>query len=360
MHVAFLRPLYERTGPWASVYLDASRNTEHAAAALELRWQAARAVIEEDGCGPGTADALEAAVLGHPVRGGPYGLAGFATGGQAVLVRDLPAPPRRAIAAFGPLPHVMPLLAQLGESIPYVRVLVDRTGGRIEAVDADRLVHSASVEGHEVFPLHRVKVGGWSQPRYQRAAHVSWERNAGDVAEAVTAAARQCDAEIVVVAGDPQARPLLIGRLPEYWQERVVPTDAGAGATLDDATVRAIAERATANAQDAVNRFRGTDAGGLPAVVRALQRGQVDTLLIADDPSSTARLWVGPGPAQLSFDRAQLEAMGVAAPQRDRADAALVRAVVCSDAGLVFAAPDEVPAEGGVAALLRYADVRSR
>ncbi|MET7396966.1 Vms1/Ankzf1 family peptidyl-tRNA hydrolase [Dactylosporangium sp. NPDC005572] len=357
MHVAFLRPLYERSGPWASVYLDASRNTENAAGALELRSRAARTALEAAGCDAATAGALERALLGHPVQGGPYGLAGFANGGEALLVRDLPAPPRREIAAFGPLPHVMPLLAQLGESIPYVRVMVDRTGGRVEAVDADRLVRSEAVEGHEVFPLHRTKPGGWAQPRYQRAAKVTWQRNAGDVAAAVAEAARACGAEVVVVAGDPQARPLLVAQLPEHWQERVVQTDAGAGTTFDDATVRAIAARAAANAQAAVDRYRGSDAGGLPAVVRALQRGQVGTVLLVDDPSSTARLWVGPEPAQLSFDPAQLHAMGVADPQRARADAALVRAVVCSDADLVLAAPDEVRAEGGVAALLRYSAV---
>jgi hypothetical protein len=95
-------------------------------------------------------------------------------------------------------------------------------------------------------------------------------------------------------------------------------------------------------------------------VVAALQRGQVDTVLLVDDPSSTAQLWIGPEPLQVSVDRGELEAMGVVDPQQIRADAALVRAIVCSDAALVFAAPDEVLADGGVAALLRYADAGTR
>ncbi|MGI5242320.1 Vms1/Ankzf1 family peptidyl-tRNA hydrolase [Dactylosporangium sp. CA-139066] len=373
MHLSFLRPLYETAGPWASVYLDGTRNTEDAATQVRLRWRAARAALEMAGCGPATAGALEATLLERPAGEGPQGLVAFAAGGRTALSRVLPAPPRREIAAFGPLPHVMPLLAQLGESLPYVQVRVDRTGGDIEAVDAGRLVHTAEVEGRETFPLHRVKPGGWSQPRYQRAAHVTWQRNAGDVAAAVAEAAQDCAAEVIVVAGDPQARPMLVARLPEYWQERTVQTDIAAGArapgadhtALDDVTVAAIAQRAAANARVAFDRYHtqhGNDAAGagLPAVVAALQRGQADTVLLVDDPTSTAELWIGPEPLQVSFDRAELLAMGVVNPQRVRADAALARAIACSEADLLFAAPEEVPAAGGVAAVLRYADAATR
>lgn len=371
MHLSFLRPMYDRPGPWASVYLDGTRNTEDAAGEVRLRWRAARTALEAAGCDSATADALERALLerdGLERTGpeGPLGLAAFANGGEVVLSRTLSAPPRREIAAFGPLPHVMPLLAQLGESIPYVRVLVDRTGGAIEAVDEGRLVHAGAVAGSEQFPIHRVKPGGWSQPRYQRAAQVSWRRNAGDVAEAVAAAARDCAAEIVVVAGDPQARPLLVDQLPEYWQERVVLTDVVAGkAALDEAAVQAIAERASANAQEALDRYHiqhGNNAAGdgLAAVVAALQRGQADTVLIVDDPSSTTQLWAGPEPLQFSFDRADVQAMGVAEPWRVRADAALARAIAGSEADLIFAAPEEIPADAGVAAVLRYADMGTR
>ncbi|MER7278636.1 Vms1/Ankzf1 family peptidyl-tRNA hydrolase [Dactylosporangium sp. NPDC000244] len=366
MNVSFLRPLYERPGPWASVYLDGTRNNEDPAGTVELRWRAAREALRDALCEPETIEALERALLAHTEEGEPYGLAAFAADGEVAMVRVLPAPPRRAIAAFGPLPHVMPMLAQMGESIPYVRVLVDRTGGRIEAVDAARLVRDEAVTGTEQWPLHRVKPGGWSQPRYQRAAQVSWERNAATVAAAVAQAAEQCGAEVIVVAGDPQARPLLVAQLPEHWRERVVETNSSTGpAALEDVTVQAIAERATEKARAVVDRYRsrrGNDAAGdgLPAVVTALQRGQVDTVLLVDDPSSTTELWIGPGPEQLSFDRAELQAMGVRDTRRVRADAALVRAVVCTEADLLFAAPDEVPVEGGVGALLRYADAGTR
>ncbi|WP_433063662.1 Vms1/Ankzf1 family peptidyl-tRNA hydrolase [Dactylosporangium sp. CS-033363] len=367
MNVSFLRPLYGRPGPWASVYLDGTRNNEDPAGTVERRWRAARTTLEKALCEPENLDALERALLGHTEEDGLYGLAAFATGGEVALLRVLPAPPRRDIAAYGPLPHAMPLLAQMGASIPYVRVLVDRTGGDLEAVDAAQLVHAEHVEGAEQWPLHRVKPGGWAQPRYQRAAQVTWERNAGTVAAAVADAAERCGAEIVLVAGDPQARPMLIAQLPEHWRERVVETSGTTGeAVLEDATVQAIADLAADRVRDVLDRYqsqrgRGAAAGdGLPAVVTALQREQVSTVVLVDDPTSNEELWIGPEPSQLSFDRAELQAMGVRDTRRVRADAALVRAIACSDADLVFATADEVPVEGGVGALLRYADAGTR
>ncbi|MEV6930042.1 Vms1/Ankzf1 family peptidyl-tRNA hydrolase [Dactylosporangium sp. NPDC051485] len=372
MDVSFLRPLYERPGRWASVYLDGTRQREDVTAAVELRWRNARTGLERAGCDRATADALGAALLAERGREGPRGVAGFACAGRVELMRVLDGPPRRQIAVFEPLPHAMPLLAQLGEGIPYVRVLLDRTGGDVEAVGTGRVVHRESVAGGEVFPMHRSKPGGWSAPRYQRAAHVTWQRNAGDVAAAVAEAAWQCGAEVIVVAGDPQARPMLVAKLPEHWQERVVQTTEGARApgadlaALDDATAEAVAERAAEAATGVLDRYhshRGTGgaaADGLPAVVHALQRGQADTVLIADDPSATGRVWIGPEPLQLSFDRAELEGMGVPAPQRARADAALVRAIVGSDAHLLFVAPDDLPGDISVATLLRYADTTTR
>jgi hypothetical protein len=95
-------------------------------------------------------------------------------------------------------------------------------------------------------------------------------------------------------------------------------------------------------------------------VVAALQRGQVDTVLLIDDPSSTEQLWVGPQPLELSHDRAELLAMGVRDPQRVRADAALVRALTATDAELVLLGPDEADIDGGIAGLLRYADATTR
>lgn len=364
MDLSFLRPLYARPGPWASVYLDASRDTEDAAEALELRWRALAAQLQQQGADPATIAAVGSGVLRHVPRSGEYGLALSAAGGEVVLQDYLPAPPRRDLAAVGPLPHAMPLVAQRGEEISWIRVLVSRTGAEIDAVSAGGLPRQLGVTGSATQPIRKVKPGAWSQARFQRAAETSWHRNAGQSAAATVALAEQVGAEVLVVAGDPQARQLLIDRLPRRWQSRTVQTDVGSRAVgadpepLTEATIQAIAEVAGAHTERALDRYgaQGGRGDGLPAVVEALRRGQVDTMLLVDDPSSTQRIWVGPEPTQIALDPTELTAMSVDEPREVRADAALLRALAATDADLVLVGAQEAELDGGVGAVLRYTD----
>ncbi|MFG1904217.1 baeRF2 domain-containing protein [Micromonospora carbonacea] len=365
MQLSFLRPLYDRPGPWCSVYLDASRDTHDARPALDLRWRAIEGRLLEQGADAPTVDAVERVVRGHDPMPGDYGIAVFATRGRAVLTEYLSAPPLRDLATVSELPHTMPLLAQRGEQVAWVRVLADRRGADAVAVSAGGVPRRAHVTGREDFPLRRVNAGGWSHSRYQRAAVEAWHHNAGDAAAATVELAEKVGAEVVVVAGDVRATGMIAAQLPERWQDVLVRTDAGsrhAGADpalMDDVTVQTIAEVADQRVTAALDRFGvQEDVGaGLDAVVSALRRNQVDTMLIVDDPSSTAQLWVGPEPTDIATDAGQLTAVAVADPQRVRADAALVRALVGTDAELTVLAPDEAPElTDGVGAVLRYVD----
>jgi hypothetical protein len=95
---------------------------------------------------------------------------------------------------------------------------------------------------------------------------------------------------------------------------------------------------------------------GVPAVVEALRKAQVDVAVLSDDPSSTARAWIGPDALQLGLDRADLESMGVSDAQEDRFDAALVRALAGSGAGLLITPNAHQYVPDGIGALLRYDD----
>ncbi|WP_433266500.1 Vms1/Ankzf1 family peptidyl-tRNA hydrolase [Micromonospora vinacea] len=368
MNLGFLRPLFAQPGPWTSVYLDASRAGENADHEVQLRWRALREQLTGQGADAATLDALDQALRDQPARAGRYGLALFARAGQVPLVEPLPAPPPSDEAHHGPLPHVMPLLAQRGEEVPHVRVLADRTGGDLDATTADGTPRQRTVEGGETFPLRKVQAGGWSHRRYQQAAEVSWERNAGDVAAATVDLAESIGAEVIVVGGDVRAAQLFVERLPVRWRDRTVRTDAGsrhAGAdnsTLDDVTVQAIAEVADRHTRDTIDRYQaqagdGTAPTGLAEVVAALQRGQVDTVLLVNDASSTDTLWIGPDdPTLVAADEETVRALGVPDPQRVRADAALLRAIAGTDADLVLVGPDDAPLAQGIGAVLRYAD----
>jgi hypothetical protein len=365
MHLSFLRPLYTRPGPWASVYLDASHDTEDARPALHLRWRALREQLAGEGAERATLDVLDAVLRRHEPIAGDYGLAAFAAGGELALTEYLSAPPRRDLAALGPIPHVMPLVAQRGEQVAWVRVLADRTGADVTGISAGGVSRRATVRGGSTFPIRRVGPGAWSQANFQRQALTSWKRNAGDAAAATAELAELLGAEVIVVAGDTHARTMLAGQLPARWQDRVVRTDAGSrggGAdpgALDGVTAQAVAEVALAHAEESLDRF-GTQervGGGLAAVVAALQRGQVETMLIVDDPSSNAHLWIGPEPTDLALSAEELAALSVTEPRRVRADAALLRALVGTDAEVTVLAPGEAPElPDGVGAVLRYVD----
>jgi len=284
------------------------------------------------------------------------------------LLQTLPAPPPADAAFLEPLPHVMPLLEQRGEEVPYVRVLADRTGADLDALSVGGAPRHREVAGSATFPIRKVHVGGWSHRHYLQAVEESWKRNAGDVAAAAADLAEAVGAEVIVVGGDVRAVQALVGRMPKRWQDRVVTTDAGsrhAGAdesALDDVTIQAIAETADRHVRAILDRYqaqRGDDTAstGLADVATRLQRGQVDTVLLVDDQSSTDTLWIAPAdPTLVSVDDHVLREAGVDDPQKVRADAALVRAIAGTGADLLLIQPGEAPLEHGIGAVLRYAD----
>jgi hypothetical protein len=367
MDLSYLRPLYTKPGPWASAYLDATRATPDAAHEVELRWRALGERLSSRGVTARTLDLMARAVFESPRRPGRYGLAVFANRTEAALVEPMPGPPAAEEAYYGPLPHAMPLVAMRGEEIPYVRVLSDRTGAEVTGLSAGGVARREEVEGGDTFPITKVRGGGWSNPRYQRAAEETWRRNAGDVAAAVAELAGAVGAEVIVIGGDVRAAPLIAEKLPRRWRDRVVVTEAGdrSSATEDDfdnITMRAIADVAQRHVREAVDRYQaqrgeGGGSAGLADVVTRLQRAQVDTVLIVNDPSSTDKLWIGPNdPTMVSADPQLLRESGVEHPEQVRADAALLRAIVGTDAQLVLVPAGEVALEHGIGAILRYDD----
>ncbi|SNT63463.1 hypothetical protein SAMN05421812_115105 [Asanoa hainanensis] len=376
MDLSYLRPIYAQPGPWASVYLDASRSDENAEHEVALRWQALADRLAAQGADQPTIDVIGDTLTNYPTQQGRYGLAAFARAGRVALVEPMNAPPPVEEATYTELPHAMPLVAYRGEDIPYVRVVADRAGADLEGMavattprlrEVDR-----EVRGREQYPLHKAHSGGESREGDRFTVDEIWKRNAGDVAAATAELAEAVGAEVVVVGGDVRTVPMFVNKLPKRWQERVVRTDAGSRAkgadeeALDDVTIQAIADVADRHTQGAIDRF-GTQNGehvaasGLPDVVSALQRRQVETVLLVNDMSSTDTLFIGlDDPSLVAVDADTLRAVGVEDPLRVRADQALLRAITGTDAALVLVGPDEVPLEHGIGAVMRWADQPSQ
>ncbi|MEV4418172.1 hypothetical protein [Catellatospora sp. NPDC049609] len=111
MELSFLRAMYEIPGPWASVYIDSTDHTEATAAALKLRWRAARETLLDEGIDEPTLLALEGALAQYRRPRHRHGLAVFAAQGRVHYAEAMPEPLCTDSAEMAPLPHVTPLLA---------------------------------------------------------------------------------------------------------------------------------------------------------------------------------------------------------------------------------------------------------
>ena len=346
MNLGSLRPLYEETGDYVSVYLDTDRSHENALTAIELRWNAARQRLAEAGAGQPLLDAA-AAVTGAP--GAARGYAVFARAGAVAFTGTLDAPPRREIARLAPLPHVMPLLAQRRPPIPHLRVSATRVGGEIVAIGGSGKGWRDWVSGQD-WPVHKTSVGGWSEPRFERSVEETWDENAKKLATEVNAAAGRIGAQHVIVSGDVRARSLLIEHLstPLRTSADVLGEEVSADSqAMTEAADRALSDWAGRRCRERFDDWQaklahGLAVQGLAQTMAAFRNGQVSDLFLADDPTSTAAAWIGPAGNDLAASKEELLELDVPAPAADRADAAIVRAIAHTDAELHFLPEDLV------------------
>lgn len=355
MRLAGLHRLYTRPGPWASAYLDVSRDAEDAAVAIELRWRGLREQLSGQGATVDTLTAMDRALDEAPPVVGRGGLAMFAAGGQAVPAQELPDPPAADNAEVAPLPRVRDLVAARDPVVRWVRAVVDRTGADVSTVDSGWV----GAEGSTDYPIRKTAPGGWSQPRYQRAAETSWDRNAMEMAEAVAQAADQVGADVVVLAGDVRARQLVVSRLPRHLVDRVVQTDAGGRAggraggsepeTLDELTAQVVRDEAGRRRSAMLDRFRtdlanGTAVAGLPAVLDAARQRRIGVLLLSQSDRD-GTLWIDPDrPDLLATSPVTLRELGARQAVAEDRDAALLAAVAFADGEATIADDLWVPA----------------
>jgi hypothetical protein len=363
-----VREVARSVGPFTSVSFDAGRTGESAAGEISARFRALAEDLAARGAPQADVAALHEVSTALPGRGGPLTRLSVARDGEVVLDLVLPGAPPRDECTFGPAPHLMPVSRALRLPTPALVVEVDRAGATIEVLDQlDSAAEIEQVEGsHEL--LHKVPAGGWSHRRMQARVQDSWDRNAAEVAAAVDRIVADLVPVVVLVAGDPYAVGALTRALGGAAAELVVHLDSGgraAGvhqAARDAAITAALRGVEHQRRQAMLERFSGALARqqeavqGLDSVVDAVRRGQVQDVLLRDDPTSTETLWSGPEPLQIGVDRADLAAIGVDAPVRMRADAVLLRAVFASGADVLLLGDEDDPPTDGIGALLRWSD----
>ncbi|WP_030170792.1 Vms1/Ankzf1 family peptidyl-tRNA hydrolase [Spirillospora albida] len=365
MDLSFLKTLYERPGPYTSVYADLTRTTEDAIKAADLRWRALREELVEQGAPAASLRAIDDFITGELAARNSTGLVLFAAGDEVVYAERLAYAPRNPQAHVGPLPHVLPYLAERGERFAHMLAVVDRCGGQIECVSADGEHLHIDVPGDEEYPIRKVKAGDWNQSRFQRSAENVWKSNAKKVAQEIDRAAERWHPEAVVIAGDTHARVAVLEEISDTVLEHTVESDRNIDKNvgvrdpdLESELDRLLELKAVERVMTVAERFERELANGQRAVsgladtVKAARHGQVETLLLDDDPDFPARLWIGPEPRHVAATADELKTeFGVEDPTQARADAALVRAVAATDGDLIVLPRDN---DLHVGAVLRY------
>jgi hypothetical protein len=382
VNLSFLRELYQRPGPWASVYLDATHNTADGDQAVGLRWRGLREQLAAQGADEETLVAMDLAVnsgqaidtvpaVGPKAGSGRIGLAVFAAHGRVALAQPLPRPPVRESATWSRRPQTGPLVAGAAEQVRWVRAVVDRSGGTLTAADAGHLRVHRDVPTAEHYPTHKSGQGGWSQLNFERSTVTVWDRNVHNVVDAVTDAADRMGADVVIVAGDVRARQMLIDRLPKRMAGRVVESEAGSRApgadpsTLDNVTAEAVARVAQDRRMELLDRYRmdlshGRAREGVAPVSEAAWHASMDVLLLSDDSQFAGsepplQVWIDPDdPRAIAPDPAVLREVGVSGPEQENAVAALIAAAAAEDAEVVTVDPSDQRLTDGIGAITRY------
>lgn len=351
MQLSFLRPLFDRDGPWATVYFDASQTGEAGA--------------EEP-----AADALSRISPSED----PFGRVIFAAGGEVVLSHRLARPPQRQLASWSPLPRLAPLLELSGQDPPCLVAYVDRTGADFQLRGAAGPQDAGGAKGTQ-WPIRRAAGTDWSERHFELKVENTWEHNAGEIAEALAAAHAESEADLIVLAGGPRERNAVYEKLPQELRELTVHSEHGGRApgalspALEEDIDRARHDHMRRRLDAALDRFRagrvGTDerpadaVEGVPARVEAAREHRIDTLLVRPGGRDLNReTWAGAAADQLAVRKPDAEAPQVAETVAVPAEDALLRSAAATSAEVLLIPEDEygddVPA-GGLGALLRWA-----
>ena len=370
MDVSFLEPVFTASGPYATVCADVTHTTENADTEVELRVRALAQQLTDQGAPEVVVEAVRGRLLEANEGGEIATLRGralvVAADGSVVLDQPLVDSPRQEVAEWSPTPNLLPILRQLPGRVPHIVVVTDRVGADISVAT---LVGKPEIEDEvegDSFQIRKFQGGGWAHHRYQHNAENKWIHNADNVAERIASLVRRLHPAFVLLAGDVRARQILTDRASDLWSELIVSMDEGgraAGADrepVDQRTAELVAEHEAREEADAVEKLASAGAHGLAvtgkaAVVVALRKGQVETLVLADQQDPDDTLIVGNSPLELGVDQHDMDALGTHGTVVP-AEGALLAASVASAAGVVVVPRAAMPGDIPVAAILRYTD----
>jgi hypothetical protein len=360
-----LAELVREPGEFLSVLLTTDPAVENAAQRSELRWKALRSDLEHRGVPEEVLSAVDPFVPEAHLRGARIEVVVSTTGARHV---EHGGDPNEATehdeSRWGWAPWLFPILAWRQGTVPHLVVLIDRSGADLFAFRREGPAMHEEVDAPGE-PLTRSKPGGWSQRRYQQRAENSWEKGAGDVAKELVRLVERFEPQIILVAGDVRAVQFLREALPKEMDEivRLIsgerPNPDGSGGIPQDEIDELVAEVVQRDTDEALAKFEeelgqgDLAVEGSRAVVEALEKAQVEVLLIRDDSEDERTAWTGPEPVHIGMAREQVEAMGVDDPHEARLRDAAARAAI-GTAARIRLLPDGRGPREGIGAILRW------
>lgn len=359
MRTERIADLYTDPGPFASVHIDVSRDSENADHQVELQARGVCEQLAQQGAPESVVEALRSRLTENTHTPAPVSRALVATeSGGMIFDQLVHEHTEQPVATWGPLPDVNAWLEVEDSNTPFVLAVVNHEGGDVAAYvsDSPEPVQETSVgETSEI--INKVKGGGWGHMRYQNASENVWSDNAESVVDEIRSFVNK-GFRLVLVAGDPKSRSMVRNLMGESGPAALVEIDEGGGRSADgggEALQEAIRERLMERAvqrrvevsHELKDRLGRNDAvaTGINDVADAFVRGQVDTLLL--DPVEAANEKLSPG------DHPGLVIGSGIIDEPVRADLALIAAATLTGAQ-VSISPRSTLGGTPVAALLRW------
>lgn len=274
-----LSAVYASPMPFVSVFLQTRPLQRDTAHDVDDRWARLRARLVYDGAPPSALEAIDARLgLPMPAESAAVGIVASADGRTAVDYAL--EPPRRDHGTVDTLPYAAPFIEWDQRRIPHLVVVADDDGVDVVEFQPDRPTRMTSVEGTNA-----------------------------ECADRVGGMARRLDCRLIVVGGTRVPAERIADALVPRVAPRcnvVVELDETTDA-LAESTVRHVSDSAASSTVGFLREFRflaehDAAVDGIEATVAALREAQPGVLLIHDDPSDVRRVWIGPGPTDLSVE----------------------------------------------------------
>lgn len=345
MDLSRTRDIFERPGPFATVYLEARQAEEDSAKQVELRWRHLQQQLKDAGADDKTIAALDDELGGQRPGGITEVGRVLVASAEGVLFDDAVEGVAAGgdVAVWSPLPELGRYYRTQGGSVRVLLAVVDRTGGDIYQVvaandEGARGLGEETVRGSSLETVHKPRGQALSHRRIQRRHEMASAQNAAEVVERLRSHVAGFRPEVLALAGEVQGREAVREQLPDELAAITREIEAGsraAGASedaLEDALLTLAGEVATERESRVRQEFEEGKAHanaveGFERVLEAARQGAVDTLLLVAGKEVSGELYVGSSPEQISTDPKNLEQLSDTTPVARPAEQVLLRTV---------------------------------